>query len=401
MNFIGYTSGQALSVGCKYRQSQDLHTRFAKKCKIYPKYGLEKKEDYTVTNIIYKNLCRFAVIAFMTGCATNPTENLGDYPAIASTPEIAPATPKPIQPPAVYPDNTSSAPETFDPSSSEITGTYSNSLAVRNFIQQMVNKHGFSESYLEDLFSRAHRLDYVIKLESPAPSNQPSKPRLGSWTRYRNKFLTDDHINNGVQFWRNNSDAIERASQTYGVDPEYIVGIIGVETYFGKNIGKTHIFDALTTLSFDTHRRSRYFTEELENYLLMSREEGLNPLVPVGSWAGAMGLGQFMPSSFRRLAVDFNNDGRRDLWHQHDAIGSVAHYFSKSGWQFNQPVATENGYPGDASIIELSTYEGEEYWRVYHNFKVIKRYNNSNKYAMAVHQLAQAIKQRYNSQARL
>lgn len=126
----------------------------------------------------------------------------------------------------------------------------------------------------------------------------------------------------------------------------------------------------------------------------MTREEGFDPRQPVGSWAGAMGLGQFMPSSFRRLAVDFNNDGRRDLWHVHDAIGSVANYFSRSGWQFNSPVAKPSNRAQSASIIELSTYDGNEYWRVYPNFKVIKSYNNSNKYAMAVHQLAQAIKQR-------
>ena len=196
-------------------------------------------------------------------------------------------------------------------------------------------------------------------------------------------------------FWHNNADAIRHASTTYGVDPEYIVGIIGVETYFGKNIGKTCVFDALTTLSFNTYRRSKYFMSELEHFLLMARDEGYNPRDPVGSWAGAMGLGQFMPSSFRRLGVDFDHNGRCDLWHPDDAIGSVANYFSRSGWQYRSPVAQQISNPYDASVIELSTYGGNEYWRVHHNFKVIKRYNNSNKYAMAVHQLAQAIKQRY------
>jgi membrane-bound lytic murein transglycosylase B len=168
-----------------------------------------------------------------------------------------------------------------------------------------------------------------------------------------------------------------------------------VETYFGKNIGKTCVFDALATLAFDTHRREKYFTSELENFLLMTREQGYEPRQPVGSWAGAMGLGQFMPSSFRKLAVDFNNDGRRDIWHPHDAVGSVAHYFTKSGWHYNEPVAEQTYSPDEPSVISLSTYEGSEYWRVHPNFKVIKKYNNSDKYAMAVHQLAQAIKQRY------
>jgi membrane-bound lytic murein transglycosylase B len=275
------------------------------------------------------------------------------------------------------------------------SGSYANSYEVRNFINYIVNKHGFSESYLQGLFARANRLDSVIRLESPAPSSSSSKPRKGSWTRYRNKFLTDQHISNGVAFWQQNADAISKASSTYGVDPEYIVGIIGVETYFGKNIGKTCVFDALTTLSFDTQRRSKYFQSELENFLLMTREEGMDPREPVGSWAGAMGLGQFMPSSFRKLAVDFDHNGRRNLWHPYDAIGSVAHYFHKNGWDYHSPVAEPAGSSYDSSVISLSTYDGDEYWRVHHNFKVIKRYNNSSKYAMAVHQLAQAIKSRY------
>lgn len=352
-----------------------------------------------MTNVIYKHLIRLTLIVLLTGCATNPVDNTGDYTKSTDSQNIP--VPNPVDKSPVSSSDTGASPYANNYSSDELTGTYANSLALRNFIHHMVQKHGFSESYLDGLFSQAHRLDYVIRLESPAPSTTPSKPRLGSWTRYRNKFLTEAHISNGAEFWRNNADIIQKASETYGVDPEYIVGIIGVETYFGKNIGKTCIFDALTTLAFDTHRRSKYFTDELENFLLMTREEDIEPREPVGSWAGAMGLGQFMPSSFRHLAVDFNNDGRRDLWHQHDAIGSVAHYFSRNGWQLNQTVATETDSPGDASIIELSTYEGNEYWRVYHNFKVIKRYNNSNKYAMAVHQLAQAIKQRYYSQARL
>jgi membrane-bound lytic murein transglycosylase B len=259
----------------------------------------------------------------------------------------------------------------------------------------MVLEHNFSENYLNSLFSRAERLDYVIRLENPPPSLGPkSKPSPGGWTRYRKQFLTEAHINNGVDFWNSNEDAIQKASVTYGVDPEYIVAIIGVETFFGRNVGKTRTFDALTTLAFDTQRRAKFFTSELENFLLMTREEGYEPRKPVGSWAGAMGLGQFMPSSFRSLAVDFNDDGHRNLWDQQDAIGSVAHYFSINGWQNNRPVAEQTKGYGGESIIELSAINGIEYWHVHPNFKVIKKYNNSDKYAMAVHQLAQAIKQR-------
>lgn len=331
----------------------------------------------------------------LAGCASGPT-TVQSTATLAATQPTTPVAP--IQPvvPKPYPQ----PPSRYDPgehhySADRVTGTYAYSMAVNEFIRRMVTKHGFSEGYLNGLFSTANRLDYVIKLETPAPSKGPTKASKGSWTRYRNKFLTAAHINNGAEFWQDHAYAIQRASAAYGVDPEYIVAIIGVETYFGKNIGKTKIFDALTTLSFDTHRRSKFFTSELENYLLMSREEGFDPRKPVGSWAGAMGLGQFMPSSFRKLAVDFNQDGRRDIWNPEDAIGSVAHYFSKSGWRYNEPVAYPARSAPDDDTIELSTYNGDEYWHIHPNFKTIKRYNNSNKYAMAVHQLAQAIKQRY------
>lgn len=276
-----------------------------------------------------------------------------------------------------------------------LTGTYANSPAVQKFIQHMHNQHDFDTNQLNNLFSQAHRLDYVIRLENAPLYQAPltDKPPLGSWSRYRRKFLDDRHINNGVSFWSINAEAIKQASDTYNVDPEYIVAIIGVETFFGRNMGTTCIFDALSTLAFDTERRAPFFLDELKHFLLMTREEDYNPLEPIGSWAGAMGFGQFMPSSFRRLAVDFNQDGRRNLWHQKDAIGSVAHYFSQHGWHKNQPVAEQTLEASTDTIIMGA--KQHEYWLTYPNFQVIKQYNNSNKYAMAVHHLAQAIKQRY------
>ena len=354
-------------------------------------------------------LIKLALTLFLTGCASDPAPDYSVYAGHSNLPQTAPAyparpAPKPIQPYDPYKPQAPSynSNDTYGQSYGDSygsSGDYSSSYAVRNFIQHMVQKHGFSESYLEGLFAQAQRLDSVIKLEGPSGPSGPTRP--GSWSRYRGKFLTEQHISNGVEFWRNNADAISQASSAYGVDPEYIVGIIGVETYFGKNIGKTCVFDALSTLSFHTHRRSKYFQSELENFLLMTREEGYNPRQPVGSWAGAMGLGQFMPSSFRKLAVDFDHNGQRDLWHPKDAIGSVAHYFSKNGWNYKSPVAQPASDSYGSTVIELSTYEGMEYWRVHPNFKVIKRYNNSNKYAMAVHQLAQAIKGRYMTYLKL
>ncbi len=322
----------------------------------------------------YTRLIKLAFALILTGCASNPVVQT-DVPQNNATN---------ISEPSV------------EYSSQSLTGIYANSLPVQNFIRHMVQDYNFTEGYLNSLFSKAERLDYVIRLENPAPYSgpKPTKPSPGSWTRYRKQFITEAHINNGVTFWSSNADAVQKASVIYGVDPEYIVAIIGVETFFGRNIGKTRTFDSLTTLAFDTQRRAKFFITELENFLLMSREEGYEPRKPVGSWAGAMGLGQFMPSSFRSLAVDFNNDGHRNLWDQQDAIGSVAHYFSKNGWQNNRPVAEQIKNYGGESIIELSAITGSEYWHVHPNFKVIKKYNNSDKYAMAVHQLAQAIKQR-------
>ena len=329
----------------------------------------------------YKRLFKLALALALTGCASNPAVQ-------TDTPHVNAVT-APV-PERLYNDS----PDYHQ--AQTLTGTYANSLAVQSFIRHMVLEHKFSESYLNGLFSKAQRLDYVIRLENAPQYHgpKPVQPKVGGWTRYRQQFITEAHINNGAAFWNNNADSIQKASVTYGVNPEYIVAIIGVETFFGRNIGKTRIIDALTTLAFDTQRRAKFFTAELENFLLMTREEGYEPLKPVGSWAGAMGLGQFMPSSFRTLAVDFNNDGHRDLWNQCDAIGSVAHYFSRNGWQNNMSVAEQTKGSRDTSTIELSATGGNEYWRVHPNFKVIKKYNNSDKYAMAVHQLAQAIKQR-------
>ncbi len=325
-------------------------------------------------NIRYKYLFKLALALTLSGCASNPTVKT-EYHTI---------------------DTISAHPPEYQTPASALTGTYAGSLSVQNFIRHMVLEHHFSESYLNNLFSQAKRLDYVIRLENVPQYHgpKPVRPNVGNWTSYRKQFITEAHISNGVAFWGNNAAAIQKASATYGVNPEYIVAIIGVETFFGRNVGKTRILDALTTLAFDTQRRAGFFTTELENFLLMTREEGYEPLKPVGSWAGAMGLGQFMPSSFRTLAVDFNNDGHRNLWDQPDAIGSVAHYFSRNGWQNNMPVAEQTKVYSDGSTIELSAANGSEYWRVHPNFKVIKKYNNSDKYAMAVHQLAQAIKQR-------
>lgn len=337
---------------------------------------------------MYKKINRLCCLSilFIAGCANEPVQKMS-VPVITRPPEI--------------PTETWAQP---------LTGIYSDSPSVHNFIRYMVEQHNFSENFLNNLFSKARRLDSVIRLEkdpfSPPPpkyhgpiSNEPVKPPkpkiTKGWTSYRAQFLTEARINSGVNFWRNNAQALQKASMTYNVDPEYIVGIIGVETFFGKNVGKTPTFDALSTLAFCTQRRAEYFSKELEQFLLMAREENYDPHRVVGSWAGALGLSQFMPKSFRKLAVDFNNDGKRDLWNSVDAIGSVANYFSRSGWKFAEPVVESIGGDIDDLYVILDGNAGLEYWATYPNFKVIKKYNSDDKYAMAVHQLGQAIKIRY------
>ena len=221
-----------------------------------------------MANLVYRRLFKIALAVLLAGCASEPVHRQSEYPNVKNLHGTIPPVPQQPKytsnnnlqsktPPVLYPEyepfqrypnRVERAPYSSSYDALILTGTYANSPAVRDFIQHMVHKYGFSETYLNGLFSRANRLDSVIRLESPAPSAGPSTPRPGSWTRYRNKFLTDAHISNGVEFWHNNAASIQQASVTYGVDPEYIVGIIGVETYFGKNFGKTCIFDALTTL---------------------------------------------------------------------------------------------------------------------------------------------------------
>ena len=333
---------------------------------------------------IYNRFLCFIVILLLFGCASEPV----------------------IRPSKPLPSDTGKLPSYIE--ARPIVGVYANQPGVQAFVEHMVHDYGFSADYLNNLFSQAQRLQSVLNLEvdpmlppkpkyigpvGPEIAKKP-KPTQG-WSSYRKQFINENRINDGVIFWRANAKALKRASEIYHVDPEYIVGIIGVETYFGRNVGKTNTFDALSTLAFFTIRRSEYFTKELENFLLMSKEEGYDPRQIIGSWAGAMGLGQFMPKSFRKLAVDFNGDGKRDLWNSEDAIGCVANYFNNAGWKFNQIVTNsiKGDIEGDYIILESDT--GNEYWAVGSNFNTIKKYNSSNKYAMAVHQLGQAIKQRY------
>ena len=307
----------------------------------------------------------------------------------------------------------------------QMGGDFANNPNAQQFIDKMVNKHGFDRQQLQEILSQAKRLDSVLRLmdnQAPTTSVKPPSGPNGAWLRYRKKFITPDNVQNGVVFWNQYEDALNRAWQVYGVPPEIIVGIIGVETRWGRVMGKTRILDALATLSFNYPRRAEYFSGELETFLLMARDEQDDPLNLKGSFAGAMGYGQFMPSSYKQYAVDFSGDGHINLWDPVDAIGSVANYFKAHGWVKGDPVAVmANGQaPGlpngfktkysisqlaaagltpqqplgnhqQASLLRLDVGTGYQYWYGLPNFYTITRYNHSTHYALAVWQLGQAV----------
>ncbi len=290
------------------------------------------------------------------------------------------------------------------------------------FIQHMAKQHGFSAAAVREILDQAEQQDRVLQaMQRPAEKALP-------WYKYRRIFITNDRIDRGAEFMRQHQKTLRTAEEKYGVPAEVIVAIIGVETWYGRNVGSFRVLDALATLAFDYPRRAPFFRSELEQYLLMCREENMDPSKPVGSYAGAMGLPQFMPSSFRHYAVDFNGNGRRDLWNEtEDVIGSVANYLASRGWRRGEAVAgqvrgdtdaaedfefsrleplnrfgdiTAAGVRVDvqalpeapAGVLELEGDDDDEYWIALKNFFVITTYNRSPMYAMAVFQLGQAVK---------
>lgn len=291
---------------------------------------------------------------------------------------------------------------------------------VQAFIKEISKKHGFKQDELKKLFAEVEFKQNVIDaITRPAES----KP----WFQYRPIFLTRSRIEEGVTFWNKHRKELERAQKEYGVPPEIIVAIIGVETFYGRHKGSHRVMDSLSTLAFGYPKRASFFRRELEQYLLLAREEKLDPLSVQGSYAGAMGKTQFISSSYRHYAVDFDGDGKRDLWNNtSDAIGSVANYFKRHHWQPGGLIATpaivgsnhikviiEKGLKPHSTIadlrkrgvtpktkldpnemgalIELQNRAGREYWVGLNNFYVITRYNRSPLYAMAVYLLGQAI----------
>ena len=296
--------------------------------------------------------------------------------------------------------------------------------AVIEFSRDVARRHGFDADVLLQRFAQTRPNATVIKLIKP-----PETPLQRSWERYRPRFLNDRRIDGGVRFWENNRLALARARALYGVPEEVIIAIIGVETEYGQNTGKFKVLESLATLAFRYPPRAEFFRTELEQFLLLARENGMDPLSVRGSFAGAIGVPQFMPGSQRRYAVDFDGDQRVDLTGSvDDAIGSVARFLEQHGWQPGGPVAVPARLQGNpdpawleagirpslkvsalhqagvvsqadpsatATLVDLaSPGSPTEYWLGFGNFYVITRYNRSSFYAMAVHQLAEAIRAR-------
>jgi len=297
-----------------------------------------------------------------------------------------------------------------------------NTKKVRAFVDEMVSKHKFNKKKLNKLLSQG-----VLKTSIIDAMTRPAEGK--PWHEYRNIFIKPARIKGGVKFWKENEATLKRAERKYGVPPEFIVAIIGVETRYGANTGSYRVIDSLMTLGFNYPKRSKFFRSELEQFLLLTREEKLDPLSLKGSYAGAMGKPQFISSSYRHYAVDFDNDGTRDLLgNTVDVIGSVANYFSRHHWVAGQAVVSKAKVKGSkykklvkkglkpktplsqfskydvtfsdkisgklkAALIELDGKKGKEYWVGLKNFYVITRYNRSPLYAMAVFQLSQEIRE--------
>ncbi len=298
---------------------------------------------------------------------------------------------------------------------------------MQAFIQHMVKQYNFNEKSLTELFEQAQFQPSIIKAMTTPYEAQP-------WYLYRAHFLTPDRIEGGVQYWKDHQKELQTAQKRYGVDPAIIVAIIGVETHYGTLKGHFRVIDSLSTLAFDYPKRAPFFTHELEQFLIMCREQKVSPLSINGSYAGAFGIPQFMPSSYRHFAVGYEPNRFIDLSNRHeDAILSIANYFKINKWQTNAPVAVpvkiegsnykrylqknvtlkdplslleKNGIeplsPENANtkgtLIELEGQNSPTYWVAFNNFKSIMSYNPRIAYAMAVYQLSQAIKDSMKSQ---
>jgi membrane-bound lytic murein transglycosylase B len=304
------------------------------------------------------------------------------------------------------------------------TGFDTDRADIRAFIDEVSKRNDLDRDALQKLIANAEPQPKIIeRMSKPAE-------RVLAWWEYRNRFITEKRIADGVKFWQEHKAVLDRVSAERGVPAEYLVAIMGVETVYGNVTGHDRVLDALATLAFDYPPRATFFRSELEQFVLLTREESIDPLTALGSYAGAMGIPQFMPSSYRRYAVDGDADQKRNLWANiDDVVASIANYFRENGWQTGAPVVTEAyldpeapfvidtrnlelnetvqslnakgvqvkiGVPAEtpALLISAEVQDGPAYRVGFANFQVITKYNRSVRYAMAVHDLAQAIAER-------
>jgi membrane-bound lytic murein transglycosylase B len=311
----------------------------------------------------------------------------------------------------------------------EITsGDYQGREDVAAFVQRIAAETSYTEQELVGLFTRVEKQEHLF-----AKLDRPAEKEL-QWYQYKGIFIKDRRIDLGVKFWRENRELLAEVSEKTGVPPEIIVAIIGVETFYGIYRGKDPVFDSLVTLAFDYPRRAKFFTVELEQFLLLAKEQGFDARALRGSYAGAMGMPQFISSSYRNYAIDFDQDGQTNLFDSiPDIAGSVANYFVKHGWQQDgrvaRPLQVTDGNLADSlepgvkpnytwaelkqnglgsqftiseetpvALVRLEQKDHAEYWVGFQNFYVITRYNHSELYAMAVYQLAKLISHEYKKE---
>ena len=302
-----------------------------------------------------------------------------------------------------------------------------------SFMNELVQKDGFKRDELEKLFSNVNVQDSALRAFRPRVKKQQTPeqiaalkkryPKYGAWDRYSKYKISDSRVQQGVEFIKRHQKIFDNVEKKYTVPKEYIAAIIGIETAYGKNVGKYPVFDTLSTLAFEKNRRNNFFKKELMKFIHLSKTEKFNPKNVYGSYAGAIGLGQFMPSNYGAYGVDFNGDGKITLQRPEDAIASIANYMKQNGWRKGEPVATRVGYEGmrfktyetgyrktysrsqlkgikpkvkwdykdKVRLIKLNKKMYDELWYGTKNFFVITRYNHSAYYAMSVHQLATKI----------
>ena len=301
------------------------------------------------------------------------------------------------------------------------------------FIDTLVQKYDFKRAELEKLFSNVKVQNSALQAFRPQAMKKRTPeqiaalkkryPKYGAWDRYSEHIITESRVNQGMAYIKRHRKTFEKVEKRYGVPKEYIAAIIGVESAYGKNVGKYPVFDTLSTLAFEKNRRNKFFQKELMKFMHLSQTEKFNPKNVYGSYAGAIGLGQFMPSNYEAYGVDFNADGRITLQRPDDAIASIANYLKQNGWRKGEPVATRVGYEGmrfkayrtgyrktysraqlkgirpkvkwdysgKVRLIKLNREKYDELWYGAKNFFVITRYNHSAYYTMSVHQLATKI----------